>query len=235
MLASRRGPSWLLVGAVVGVLVLVGVIAYDLVPKYRQTAEMARFTPDAETPDPSTDIEGVERAEYPPAEHVRDPQRVAYDRSPPMGGPHDQYWAACTGVVYTTALRSENAVHALEHGAVWITYDPQKLSPQDLAILRDKVEGRGYMLMSPYPGQPTRLSLQSWGRQLRLDRVEDPRLDRFVVALRQNPNTHPEPGASCSVAGDFDPDNPPPFRSDPPGPDAIPGAATAAGFALPTS
>ena len=217
-----------MVGAVLGVLALVGVIAYDLAPKYRQSVELERFTPDSDTPDPSSAIDGIERADYPPAQHVRGPQRVAYDRTPPIGGPHDQYWAACTGVVYGKALRSENAVHALEHGAVWITYDPQVLSAQDVSVLRGKVEGRAYMLMSPYPGQPSRVSVQSWGRQLRLDQVGDPRLDQFVTALRQNPNTHPEAGASCSVVGDFDPDDPPPFQAEPPGPDAVPGLAQAA-------
>ncbi|MGN2642134.1 DUF3105 domain-containing protein [Nocardia takedensis] len=203
-------------------LALVGVLVYHMVPKYQDMAERARYLPDSDTPDPSVGIEGVERAEYAPGKHVRSPQRVAYDRSPPMGGPHDQYWAACGGMVYTVALRTENAVHALEHGAVWITYDPCGLSAQEIAVLEGKVRGQGYMLMSPYPGQPTRVSLQSWGRQLRVDRVEDRRIDQFVAALRQNPNTHPEPGASCSVVGGFDPDDPPPFQPDPPGPDAVP-------------
>jgi len=39
---------------------------------------------------------------------------------PPMGGTHNQVWQNCG--VYETPLRSDLAVHSLEHGAVWITY-----------------------------------------------------------------------------------------------------------------
>ena len=44
--------------------------------------------------------------------------------------------------------------------------------------------------------------------------AEDERIDQFIAALRVNPNTHPEPGASCNDLGPargFSQDNPPPF------------------------
>lgn len=40
--------------------------------------------------------------------------------------------------------------------------------------------------------------MQSWGYQLFLDSAADPRLAQFISALRTNPKTTPEPGASCS-------------------------------------
>ncbi len=151
-------------------------------------------------------------------------QRVAYDHAPPFGGPHDGVWATCTGVVYEDPIRSENAVHSLEHGAVWVTYDPEQVSGDSLATLEDKVDGVPYMMLSPYPGLETPISLQSWGRQLQLDDAQDERIDQFVAALRLNPNTYPEVGASCSTipGSGFDPDNPPPFDPSEPGPDAVP-------------
>ncbi len=42
---------------------------------------------------------------------------VEYLESPPYGGDHDPAWADCTGTVYPEPIRSENAVHSLEHGA----------------------------------------------------------------------------------------------------------------------
>ncbi|MDQ4103132.1 MAG: DUF3105 domain-containing protein, partial [Actinomycetota bacterium] len=73
------------------------------------------------------------------------------------------------------------------------------------------------------------VSLQSWGHQLAVDNVKDPRIDQFLRALRQNPYTHPEVGASCDELGPgrFDLDNPPPFDPKPPGPDAVPMQAAA--------
>ena len=49
---------------------------------------------------------------------------VKYDTTPPIGGNHSPYWADCSGTVYSAAIANENAVHMLEHGAVWITYGP---------------------------------------------------------------------------------------------------------------
>ncbi|AQA21851.1 hypothetical protein BTZ20_3992 [Rhodococcus sp. MTM3W5.2] len=77
---------------------------------------------------------------------------MAYDKTPPYGGPHDATWATCTGIVYPNAIRTENAVHSLEHGAVWIAYNPDKVSDDQRDALADRVDGKSYMLMSPYPG-----------------------------------------------------------------------------------
>ena len=171
--------------------------------------------------DPAADIPGVVEIEYPAGEHVEAPKRVAYDQSPPFGGTHDQIWATCTGVVYPTAIRSENAVHSLEHGAVWITYDPDVATADQIDALSAMVEGQPYTLMSPYPGLDTPFSIQSWGHQLKLDDPSDPRLVEFIEALRLNESAYPEPGASCASPF-FDVNNPPPFDPTPPGPDAAP-------------
>jgi len=171
----------------------------------------------------SVDIEGMVVVDYPGGLHVQASQRVAYDRTPPFGGAHDGVWAACNGVVYRTAVRNENMVHSLEHGAVWIAYDPARIAGDALAALERLVTGQPYLLLSPYPGLDRPLSLQSWGHQLKLDNADDPRLVQFVRGLRANPATHPEPGATCdAIPGVFDPANPPPFDPTPPGPDAVP-------------
>ncbi|MGN5240894.1 MULTISPECIES: DUF3105 domain-containing protein [unclassified Rhodococcus (in: high G+C Gram-positive bacteria)] len=212
-----------MIGAAAVIVALIGVIASTLAPKVADRAEAQQYVPSADNPDPSTAIDGVEKIEYPAGTHVQAPQRVAYDQSPPMGGPHDQYWATCTGTIYPEPIRSENAVHSLEHGAVWITYDPQQVAGDEVPTLQALVEGQPYTLLSPYPGLSSAISVQSWGHRLALDDSEDDRLDQFITALRRNPNTHPEAGATCSTTpGSFDPSSPPPFDASPPGPDAVP-------------
>jgi uncharacterized protein DUF3105 len=173
-----------------------------------------RFTPSEDNPDPSVNIRGVERQDYKPGLHVQSPQRVAYDQSPPYGGAHDAVWATCTGVVYPKAVRTEHLVHSLEHGAVWIAYNPDQVQGADLQALQRRVSDQPYMVMSPYPGLDKPVSLQSWGRRLKVDTVTDERIDQFVQALRRNKNTYPEPGAPCDSSG-FDQDNPPPFDPSP--------------------
>ncbi|MFC5290320.1 DUF3105 domain-containing protein [Actinokineospora guangxiensis] len=175
--------------------------------------------------DPTAGIDGVLVIDYPHgSRHVVAPQRVDYDHLPPLGGAHDSYWAPCMGQVFTVAVRTEHFVHSMEHGAVWVTYNPDAVRGADLKDLVSKVEGQPYMVLSPFPGQESPVSLQSWGRQLRLDSADDPRFTRFVTATRGNPELSPEPGARCDSVGPefFDEDDPPPFQAGPPGPNSVP-------------
>ncbi len=182
----------------------------------------SEWVPSPDNEDPSKDIEGVVITEY-DAVHALPGQRVAYTKAPPDGGRHDQVWATCNGVVYDTPVRNEHMVHSLEHGAVWIAYNADDVTGDDLAALVDRVDGQPYLMLSPYPGLDQPISLQAWGHQLKLSDVDDERIDQFVTALRENEYTTPEPGASCdSVGPEFDTTNPPPFESAPPGPDAAP-------------
>jgi hypothetical protein len=142
------------------------------------------------------DIAGLKTFDYAAGqEHVT--TEVPYKESPPVGGPHDPYWADCTGTVYTVDIRHENAVHGLEHGAVWITYDPQKVSQADIGTLATLVQDRNGRMMSPYPGLDTPVSIQSWDHQLKVDSVSDPRLKEFADFFSLNPSYYPEVGASC--------------------------------------
>ena len=120
---------------------------------------------------------------------------ITYEASPPVGGVHNPVWQNCMGNVYTAQIAKEQAVHSLEHGAVWITYRPD-LPKDQVDQLAEKVNGRGYMLMSPYPGLTEPISLQAWGYQLKVDKADDGRIDQFISALRQNASQ--EEGATCS-------------------------------------
>jgi len=121
-----------------------------------------------------------------------------YGMNPPAGGNHNQVWLNCG--VYSEPQQNENAVHALEHGAVWVTYDPEALSEAEVETLRDSIPGT-YMLLSPYPDLPAPVVASAWGNQVQLDGVDDPRLADFIEKFRQSPDA-PEPGAACTGALD---------------------------------
>ncbi|WP_207844181.1 DUF3105 domain-containing protein [Williamsia soli] len=215
--------------AAAGFALLIGLTACtsvqtgDGVPASSGSGSTQDFVPTVGNPDPTDDIDGVTMAFYTAPKHVARDQRVRYQYSPPIGGTHDYAWAGCTGVVYPLAIRSENAVHSLEHGAVWITYNPDDLDSDEVAQLTERVEGADYTLMSPYPGLDHPVSVQSWGHQLKVTDAEDPRIDQFISATRQNSQTgvypedpsasgFPEPGATCAaVPAAFDQSDPPPF------------------------
>ncbi|UOY01383.1 DUF3105 domain-containing protein [Blastococcus sp. PRF04-17] len=144
------------------------------------------------------EIEGIRSYDYAAGqEHVV--TTVEYSESPPVGGPHapPPDWADCTGTVYDVDIRHENAVHSLEHGAVWVTYNPDEVTDEDIATLAELVENEPGRMLSPYVGQDSPVSIQSWGHQLKVDDATDERLKQFADFLTLNSEFTPEPGASC--------------------------------------
>lgn len=125
--------------------------------------------------------------------HVEGKQ--TYKVSPPVGGDHNAQWENCEGDVFTTQVPNEHAVHSMEHGAIWITYRPG-LPAAQVKELAEKVQGKNFMLMSPYPGLSTPVSVQAWGFQLKVQDADDGRIDRFIKQFRQTASV--EPGATCS-------------------------------------
>jgi Protein of unknown function (DUF3105) len=122
---------------------------------------------------------------------------IKYDASPPIGGDHNGYWADCSGTVYSQPIANENAVHMLEHGAIWITYNAKTLPTSSLATLKKLVQGQDRMALSPYPDLKSPISLQAWGYQLFVQKATDPRIKQFISVLRYNKKTTPEYGATC--------------------------------------
>lgn len=120
--------------------------------------------------------------------------KLTYAQTPPVGGIHNPVWQNCG--VYTTPIANENAVHSLEHGAIWITYRPD-LPVAEVKQLQGLTRRSSYRLLSPYPELPSPIVASAWGYQLKLGQAADPRLPRFLQQYEQNPQG-PEPGALCS-------------------------------------
>ena len=140
-------------------------------------------------------------------EHVSGP--VQYAVLPPVGGPHNAIWM--NAGVYTKPVPSERAVHNLEHGAVWITYDPNLPAAQldqlvafvaKQSLIPESEPGtpgqaNRYMDLSPWATNdlPSPIVMSSWGYQLRVSSPTDPRLQQFVDKYRHNATYTPEFGA----------------------------------------
>jgi len=179
---------WGLIAAAVAVVVFAAaVITYAVVQVNEANADKITS---------ADQISGLKTFDYAAGqEHVSTP--VTYTESPPVGGAHDPEWADCTGTVYDVDIRHENAVHSMEHGATWITYDPDAISDEDLTTLQDLVDGRSGLMLSPYAGLTSPISLQSWNHQLSVDSATDPRVEQFVDFMTFNADFYPEVGASC--------------------------------------
>jgi hypothetical protein len=188
--SAHRRPWGLIAGAIAVVLFAAAVLTYAFIQVNKANEGKVSSV---------NDIKGVQTFDYAAGQqHVSTP--VTYDQSPPVGGPHDGEWADCTGTVYDVDIRHENAVHSMEHGAVWITYNPDKVKGGDVDKLAKLVDGEYGRLLSPYAGLDSAVSVQSWNHQLKVDSVDDPRIKQFADFMTQNPDFYPEVGASCENA-----------------------------------
>ena len=116
------------------------------------------------------------------------------DGEVPVGGPHDEVWQNCG--FYDSEVRSENAVHSLEHGAVWITYRPG-LAESQVNVLRDFTGGFDKVLVSSVAGQDSPIIATAWANQLELTDADDARLAQFVNEFEGSLES-PEPGGLCN-------------------------------------
>jgi hypothetical protein len=136
--------------------------------------------------------------------HVNGP--VQYSVTPPVGGDHNATWMNCG--IYTQPVPGERAVHNMEHGAVWITYQPS-LPQSEVSQLRAFVDRQAkvspggapasrYMDLTPYPGLSSPIVISSWGFQLQVSSPSDSRLQQFVDKFRASPTFTPEYGGECT-------------------------------------
>ncbi|MEQ1735604.1 MAG: DUF3105 domain-containing protein [Rhodoglobus sp.] len=180
---SRRiGIIAAIVGAGAVLALIVSVVVINAIPR--------------PTPDDIT-IDGITNFGTLAAVHV-DPVPVDYEAkygmTPPAGGDHFAAWLNCG--VYDQPQQNENAVHALEHGAVWVTYDPTALDESEVAALRDAMP-RTYAILSPYPGLPAPVVASAWANQVELTGADDPNLGLFIQKFWKAASA-PEPGALCT-------------------------------------
>ena len=204
LVVKKRTPWGLIITCVLVVVFAAAVIGYAVSRPKKVSADNAPYVRNEIAA--AKAIPGVLFKKEPDHTHVA--SKVTYNTSPPTGGNHSQVWADCSGTVYPNQIANENAVHPLEHGAVWITYRPG-LAASSVATLAKLVTGQNYTLMSPYAGLKTPISLQAWNYQLFVSSPTDKRIAEFIKALRNNPATTPEyPGVCTDAAFKKNPSTP---------------------------
>ncbi|MDQ7991068.1 MAG: DUF3105 domain-containing protein [Propionicimonas sp.] len=176
---------WSVVGSVAAAAVVVAiVVTVVLTPRAPSVSYEAGGSTGAV-------IDGVETFTN-TSEHVEG--TVDYPQSPPAGGPHNPVWLTCD--VYTEPQVTENAVHSMEHGAVWVTYDAARVDDAELTALRGQLPS-SYVILSPFEGLERPIVLSAWNAQLQLDSADDPRIAKFFTEYWRS-QFAPEPNATCS-------------------------------------
>lgn len=123
-------------------------------------------------------------------QHIADPLLLQIPNGePPTRGPHFAVPHA-TGI-FQQPVPDGNAIHSLEHGIVWISYNPAKVDNATIKGLQDL--GRQYavdVIVSPRPENAKAIAIVSWGQILTLDKFEKDTLEKFITTNR---NRSPEP------------------------------------------
>ncbi len=184
----RRGKVvWWVVGSTAGVAVVSLIAASVIFAPQTVSYQAANST--------GREISGVETFSN-ITTHVEG--TVDYPQTPPAGGEHNGVWLNCG--IYTEPQANENAVHSMEHGAVWLTYDPEQVSDADIETLKGYMPST-YALLSPYPDMDTPIAVSAWNAQLKVDSADDERITEFFTEYWRSQNA-PEPNAICSGAID---------------------------------
>lgn len=183
---SKPFPWGTVLGSLVLATVLIGVVTYAALNQGSGISSVLT--------DPDNNIEGVAVTDVSTLEKTHVQGAVDYEMTPPVGGNHNVRPQQCA--VYTAPIATEHALHSMEHGAVWITYQPS-LPEDQVNELASRVSGDRYLLMSPLPDQDSPIILSAWGRQLAVETAGDSRVQAFINAYRNGPTTQ-EPGAACA-------------------------------------
>jgi len=202
---DKQQRNWLYTKIAIGAVaaLVIGGLAWGAWGQYQQW----RVTKDVDTYFGAGDFVGQHNNDEP----------ILYEQIPPVGGWHRPAGAWQNCGFYDKYIENERGVHSLEHGAVWITYDPNL--PQDqIDSLRNRAENSSKILVSPYPGMDAPVIASVWGKQIKLDGANDDRLGPFIEEYMNNPGNTPEPGGICwsgiSATTDQEPQQEPYIRSE---------------------
>ncbi len=122
-----------------------------------------------------------------------------YSSVPATSGWHlGQPLAPAPWGVHIAVLEDEVLLHNLEHGGIGVHYDCpdgcEELVQQLAELVNKAVNGNLKVIMSPYPGMDSTISLTAWTFIDQLDVFDEDRISDFVGAHESSPNA-PEPGA----------------------------------------
>ena len=139
---------------------------------------------------PKIEFQNLETITDPPRKHIKNAK--FYDL-PPMGGDHNLQWQNCG--VYDKPIQTEHAVHSLEHGAVWIAYQPDISAAERKALVKFAL-GRPYVLVSPLAKMQSPIAIVAWGHRIKLQTINEDVMARFIQRFAGSLKA-PEPAGPC--------------------------------------
>lgn len=111
-----------------------------------------------------------------------------YNSNPPTSGSH--YAQPTNWGVYQEELEDGNVIHSMEHGGIWISYQPSidDETKEKLEAIGKKYSGS--VVVSPRSANDSLIALASWGRLEKLTSFDEALIVEFI---KRNKNKSPEP------------------------------------------
>ncbi len=106
---------------------------------------------------------------------------LAQKQDPPTSGSHYGDGVAGPGI-HDEPVDDGLTLHSMEHGAVVLHYDPEKLSGEQIEQLKDIFLSklRGKKIMMPRTNMSKPIIMTSWGQILSLDEIKEDELINFI-------------------------------------------------------
>ena len=111
-----------------------------------------------------------------------------YNSNPPTSGPH--YAQPTPWGVYQDELKDENVIHSMEHGGIWISYQPDIDEETKVKLEAIGKKHSGSVVVSPRSANDSLIAVASWGRLEKLSSFNEARIIEFI---KRNKNKSPEP------------------------------------------
>jgi len=125
------------------------------------------------------------------AAHVSEGTSVTYRSNPPTSGSH---WPdPLLDGIYDTEKPEEALVHSLEHGRIWISYQPS-IPQSAIDQLKRIASGEKRVILTPRARNETAIALAAWLRLDAFDLPDDGNVDenRILNFIRRYRDKGPE-------------------------------------------
>lgn len=158
-----------LVAVALAVLVLAGVVTWQVVLRRNAQRTIAALTAGSCRYDTRTDP-------GPTTQHV---PNASYQVNPPTGGPHPLSVAAAASYTLENTPPDGQIVHALEHGLIAVFYRPDMAEADVAKLTKFARDNQGDVLVVPRATLGEPVAASAWRRRLPCDELEMATLERF--------------------------------------------------------
>lgn len=118
----------------------------------------------------------------------RDQSPPTYKTNPPVSGSHDP--SPAEWGFYEQEQPDTKVIHSLEHGGIWVSYQPDSLKDDEIGWLKElasKYDQR--LIVSPRAKNDSKIAVASWRR---LEKLVDLDMELINNFLTTNVNQSPE-------------------------------------------